>query len=124
MSYYYGNLAVKEERKQQPRYRETRTKVTRQIAIPAQEKLLYLIVILLCVFIAGSVIARHAQIYDVNTQIQQMEREIESLQKENHVLRIEVNKLRDPKRMLEIGRQMGLTPIEDENIRQIVARTN
>lgn len=124
MSYYYGNLAVKEEIKQQPRYKETRTKVVKQVAIPAQEKLLYLLVIILCVFIAGSVIARHAQIYDVNTQIQQMEREIDTLQKENHVLRIEVNKLSDPKRLMEIGRQMGLTPIEDEHIRQIAAKTN
>jgi cell division protein FtsL len=115
----HGNLAVAKEHKPKAKYIEKTKVVRRRAAIPAQEKLLYLFVIVLCVIIAGSVIWKYAQIYDLQTKIQQIEREMERLEKENQSLKLEVNRLKEPKRLIELGKALGLQPVESESIREI-----
>ena len=121
-SYMHGNLAVRQT-KQVERYVERKEVIRRKVAIPAQEKLLYLFVITLQVVIAGSVIWKYAQIYDIQTKIIQIEREMERLEKENQSLKLEVNRLREPKRLIELGKAMGLQPIEADRISKVGGRS-
>ncbi|NBD22804.1 cell division protein FtsL [Paenibacillus glycinis] len=74
MAYVNGNLALQPKRKpeQKPSFRETKKVVIKRKPIPVQEKLLYLFTILACVVVAGAIIFRYAQIY-------QMEKEIATL---------------------------------------------
>ncbi|QHW30384.1 cell division initiation protein [Paenibacillus rhizovicinus] len=71
MAYINGNLAMQPKRKpeQKPSYRETKKIVTKRKSIPMQEKLLYLFTILVCVVVAGVIIFRYAQIYQMEQQI-------------------------------------------------------
>ncbi len=121
MAYMHGNLAFKEKKEQKSRYKETREVVSRKVPLPAGEKLLYLFTIMLCMTVAGTVLWKYAQIYEVNTKMQQIEYEIEQLEKENSILKVESRKLQEPKRLIEQGRMMGLIPSSEDSIEQVSA---
>lgn len=121
MAYMHGNLAFKEKREEKARYKETREVVSRKVSLPAGEKLLYLFTIMLCVAVAGGVLWKYSQIYEVNTKLQQIEHEIKQLEKENSILKVETRKLQEPKRLIEQGRMMGLIPSSEESIEQVSA---
>ncbi|RJG26086.1 cell division protein FtsL [Paenibacillus thiaminolyticus] len=128
MAYTRGNLAVRPERQQQPRPKvhQTTKTVVRKNTLPTREKLLYLLTILLCTAVALVLIGRYAQIYDMNRQIQNLKRETVSLQDQTSVLRVEVEKLSDWKRVEEIARKNGLvfpeTPLEIQVYKQAIGK--
>jgi cell division protein FtsL len=117
--YYEGNLAISQKKKPQVTYKETKRIVKRKKAIPTQEKLLYLFMIIVCVLVAGLVIFRYAQIYEVNAKLHQMEQQIQQLESENDTLELEVNLLQDPKRLIEKAKQLGLHSSIEEDISEI-----
>lgn len=95
MAYVNGNLALQPKRKpdqKQQNFRETRKVVVKRKSIPVQEKLLYMFTILVCVVVAGVIIMRYAQIY-------QMDLEIKNLTK--HQAEMEVD-------MVELKKQVAL----------------
>lgn len=118
-AYIHGNLAVEERTSKKVRVREKRRVVYRPKALPMQEKLLYLLTMVICVVLAGLIIWRYAQIYEVNTKIQKIENQIEMLQNENKKLKLEVNRLQDPKRLIEKAKELGLRPSNENEIREI-----
>lgn len=122
-AYMHGNLALddRNERRERVRTRETKKVVLRRHAIPAREKLLYLFTIILCVVVAGLIIFRYTQIYEVNTKIQHIEKEITRLEAENKSLMLSVRKLQEPSRLNEIGVQLGFAPPADEAISQVAS---
>jgi cell division protein FtsL len=117
--YYDGNLALSQKKKPQVTYKETKRIVRRKKSIPIQEKLLYLFTIIACVIVAGLVIFRYAQIYEVNAKLQQMEQQIQLLEAENGTLELEVNLLQDPKRLIDKAKQLGLRSSAEEDISEI-----
>ncbi len=119
-AYMHGNLAVEERQpERRVKIRETKKTVYRKTAIPAQEKLLYLFTIIICVVVAGVIIWRYAQIYEVNTRIQQIEHQIEQLEVENTTLKLEIAKLQDPDRLIQKGVELGLTFPTDEQVVEV-----
>src|SRR5690606_9975645 len=96
----------------------------RKKSIPTKEKLLYLFGVMICVIVAGLVIFRSAQIYEVNARIQQIEKEIERVETENATMQLEVNKLSDPKRLIEKAKLLGLRPSEEMEVSEIPQRTH
>lgn len=122
--YVQGNLAVKQRRENKTVYREERRTVKRKKSIPTKEKLLYLFGVMICVIVAGLVIFRSAQIYEVNARIQQIEKEIERVETENATMQLEVNKLSDPKRLIEKAKLLGLRPSEEMEVSEIPQRTH
>lgn len=122
-AYMHGNLAVDDRHehhyRENVRVRETRRVVLHKHSVPAREKLLYLFTIILCVVVAGTVIFRYAQIYDVNTRIQHIEKEIERLELENKALILSVRKLQEPNKLYEIGVELGFVQPSDEAIGQV-----
>ena len=117
MPYYHGNLAV--EKRQTAQIRETKKVIKHRYSISAKEKLLYLLVIVICSVIAGTVVFRYAQIYEINTRIQQIEQEIERLEKENRMLELEVRQLKEPKRLIEYGKAYGFSPSDENTVSEV-----
>ncbi len=118
--YMHGNLAVSPSQNQRVSMRRERSRViVRKLAIPAKEKLLYLFVIVLCVVIAGAIIYNYAQIYEINTKIQQVEKEIETIDRENRTLMLSVRMLQDPKKLVEMGESLGFYVPNEESITQV-----
>jgi len=117
--YYQGNLAVERKEELGTAYRETKKIVRRRKPIPVREKLLYLFMVVVCVLVAGLVIWRYAQIYEVNAKLHQMEKEIRMIENENGALELEVNRLSNPERLIERAKQLGLRPSDEGEISEI-----
>ena len=103
---YYGNLALRpeqapEERKVKPSPITQQTKVTRRRSIPIGEKLLYLFTIAVVVLVAGIIIFRYSQIYQINGQIQTTNKTYEKATEQTKELQREVERLSDPVRIKE-----------------------
>lgn len=120
-AYMHGSLAIDDRRHEQSttRVRETRKVVLQRHSVPAREKLLYLFTILICVIVAGLVIFRSAQIYEMNTKIQNIEKEIARLELENKALILSIRQLQEPNKLYEIGIQLGFNQPSKEAITQI-----
>jgi cell division protein FtsL len=113
--YTNGNLAI-ESNPVKRTNQETRKKtVVRKKSIPVAEKLLYLFTVIVCVVVAGAIIWRYSQIYEMNTRIQKIEAQMKQLQIENNRLKMEVSKLQDPKHLLDQAKSFGLLPNDEVN---------
>lgn len=112
---YYGNLALRPERapeeKVRPLPKSHNSKVIRRRSIPIVEKLLYLFTIALFVFIAGFIIFRHAEIYQINGQIQAANKTYDQTIEQTNELQREVERLSDPKRIKDMAIKAGMEPI-------------
>ncbi|WP_371262785.1 cell division initiation protein [Paenibacillus sp. OV219] len=113
-----GNLALQPKRKtdpkQQPQFRETKKVVVRRKSLPVQEKLLYMFTILVCVVVAGVIIFRYAQIYQMELQIKQLTKQHDELVVEMADLKSQYEKLNDPQKWQDFANErewVASTPI-------------
>ncbi|MCM3784433.1 hypothetical protein M3231_15730 [Neobacillus mesonae] len=126
MAYTRGNLAVKErvqEQQAQPkRYTETTKVVTRRTGLPAREKLLYLITVVVCVVVVSIMVGRYVNIYDLNKQTQSVEQKTVTANKEIAVLDVQKEKLENE--IVAKARELGY--VEQNSDREVirVPRTN
>lgn len=116
MAYTNGNLALKPQRKPQPPVEEKKRIVVKRKTLPMQEKLMYLSTIILCVAVAGLIIFRYAQIYDLNLQIKKMNSEHQALSVEMEVLQRQVETLSNPERIKEMAESLGMVGTSDNGI--------
>lgn len=118
MAYTNGNLAMTPKRKKQEEYiiKETRKKIVRKKSLPVQEKLLYLFTVIAAVVIAGVIIFRYAQIYDMNLHIKQLNNEMQTITVEVEQLQRQVQTLNDPERIREIAESQGMVISLDKGI--------
>ncbi|WP_438446308.1 cell division protein FtsL [Gorillibacterium sp. sgz5001074] len=116
-SYVHGNLAVEERQAHAPRVKikETRKVVYKASRLPVQEKLLYLFTVLLCVVVAGTIVWRYAQIYQINTRIHEVEKQITKLESENSALKEKISKMSDPERLRTEMSKNGLNDTKDKD---------
>ena len=117
--YMYGNLAVRKKHQQEIRYIEKKKTVTTKASIPAKEKLFYLLMIALCVVISSIVVWKYAQIYEVNTNIQNAEQQLAEVKRDNEALLLEIRKLKEPGRLIEMGRAMGFETYEADTLSEV-----
>ena len=124
--YVHGNLAMEEQvnRDQVVKVREIKRKVYRKKVIPVQEKLLYLFTVVLCVIVAGTIIWRYAQIYEMNTEIHTIEVQIKALQAENDILKQQWNKANDPERLRIDAEKTGLSQINPDQVTHVTNKTS
>lgn len=112
---YYGNLALRPERAPEERVKQQpikqKSKVIRRRSIPIGEKLLYLFTIAIVVFVAGFIIFRHAQIYQLNGQIQGANKSYGQTTEQINEFQREVERLSDPKRIKDMAIKAGMVPI-------------
>ncbi|WP_227872382.1 septum formation initiator family protein [Paenibacillus albus] len=108
-----GNLALQPKRKtdpkQQPQFRETKKVVVRRKSLPVQEKLLYMFTILVCVVVAGVIIFRYAQIYQMELQIKQLTKQHDELVVDMADLKAQYEKLNDPQKVQEFAKDNDMT---------------
>jgi cell division protein FtsL len=116
-AYMHGSLALEE--RPGPQVNKKQRVTYRKRSMPMQEKLLYLMTVILCVVAAGAIIWRFSQIYEMNNRIAQIEREIKVLQVENNKLKLEIGKQGSPERLQEAAHSLGLVP-NDKSVNQIV----
>ncbi|GKU78359.1 cell division protein FtsL [Paenibacillus sp. L3-i20] len=110
MAYVNGNLALQPKRKPQQKQviRETKRTLVKRKSLPVQEKLLYLFTVLICVVVAGIIIFRYAQIYDMNLQIKKMNAEYHAMNIEVEDLKKQVEMLGDPERIRKMAELQGM----------------
>lgn len=117
-AYIHGNLAVEQRAEQQVKAKETtKRNAHRNKTLPLQEKLLYLFTVAVCVVVAGVIIWRYAQIYEMNANIKSIEQQIAKLEAENSVLKQKVDALSEPHRMLEKAKELGFVTPEPEQVK-------
>jgi cell division protein FtsL len=110
LAYVNGNLALQPKRKQdqQPVIKETKRLVKTRKSLPVQEKLLYMFTVLMCVVVAGVIIFRYAQIYDMNLEIKQLNTQYQSMNIELEDLKKQVETLSDPERIRKLAETQGM----------------
>lgn len=113
-AYINGSLALEERNGQRIDDAKAKRAVYRRKTLPIHEKLLYLFTVIACVVVAGAIIWRYAQIYEMNTHIQQIEREMKLLQAENNKLKLEIGRLSSPERFQKEAAKFGLVPNDQQ----------
>jgi cell division protein FtsL len=123
-AYIRGNLAVEERQSpaERVKIKETRKVVYRTSRLPMQEKLLYLFTVLVCVLVAGIVIWRYAQIYQMNTRIHDVEKKITQMEVENNALKEKLSKMMNPELFMKEAAQAGFVPITDADFVRVPAQ--
>ncbi len=123
---YYGNLALQPQKKteQSPQPAGGRKKVVRRRQLPIGEKLLYLFTVMICAVVAGLIVYRYAEIYQMNRQIQEINRQYEQTAGQLKELQREAERLSDPKRiideaknklgMVQLDPSSGITIVDDD----------
>lgn len=128
MAYVRGNLALQEkraERKATPtRYKETTKIVTKKANLSGKEKLLYIVSVLLCVLIAGMILARYADIYKNSMDIQNMDQQTKAMQKEILLMQNEVDTKSSPDAIRTWALANGYEPVQQENEINTTTTTN
>jgi cell division protein FtsL len=117
-AYMHGNLAVKEKQSEQQRtaVRETRRIVARPKTLPAGEKLLLLLLVVVFVFMAGVVVWRYTLIYNMNNQVAKIQSSIHDMETENSMLKQQIDKLGNPENLQKDAAQWGFVPLSDGQI--------
>ncbi|CAG7620707.1 cell division protein FtsL [Paenibacillus allorhizosphaerae] len=117
-AYIHGSLAVEQRSENKVKPKEPKKAVNRNNkSLPVQEKLLYLFTVAICVVVAGLIIWRYAQIYEMNTNINKIETKIKQLEAENSVLKHKVDALSSPERLGEEAKKLGLVVPEENQIK-------
>ncbi|WP_164984852.1 cell division protein FtsL [Ammoniphilus sp. CFH 90114] len=117
---HYGNLAVQlnQERKQQRVSEPKQTsKVSVRYSIPLEEKLLYLLSVIVIVCISGFILSRYALISQYNYEIENTKQAMIQMQEQNSSLKLKVDELSKRERILDIAqRELGMT-MKDSTVR-------
>ncbi|WP_027088342.1 cell division protein FtsL [Cohnella panacarvi] len=119
---YYGNLALRPERVQEQPQSPARqqsqqvNKVVRRRSITMGEKLLYLVTVAVVVLVAGLIIYRYAEIYQINGQIQDTTRQYTQTTEHMKELQREVEHLSDMKRIRDLAAGYGMVQVENRSI--------
>ncbi|MNZ81838.1 Cell division protein FtsL [compost metagenome] len=110
MAYVNGNLALQPKKKQnqQTIIKESKRVVLTRKSIPVQEKLLYMFTVLICVVVAGVIILRYAQIYDMNVEIKKLTNDYQTMTVEMEDLKKQVEMLSDPERIRKLAESQGM----------------
>lgn len=103
----HGNLALKPVQTYEKQYKTTKRTVQSRKALPRQERKLYSLSLLICGLVAFFVIFNSSMIYSKNLNMQETKQQIHNLNQERMVLQVQINEMKEPKRLEEIGRKLG-----------------
>ncbi|HJV44827.1 MAG TPA: cell division protein FtsL [Bacillota bacterium] len=109
----HGNLAVKLNRERQqiqpPQTREV-AKTQVKYGIPVEEKLLYLLTVIVIVCISGFILSRYSLISQYNYEIETNKEMVKKTQEQNSSLKLKIDELSKRERILDIAqRELGMT---------------
>lgn len=109
----YGNLAVQVNQQQpQPTVKQlppTKKSIPSH-GIPIEEKLLYLLSVVVVVCISGFILSRYALISQMNYEIEKIKVTVSQTQEDNSSLKLKVDELSKRERILKIAQEeLGMT---------------
>ncbi len=120
---YYGNLALRPERveeqkvtQQSPRNPTPPARGPRKRQLPIGEKLIYLLTIAAIAFVAGLIIFRYAQIYQINGQLQTANKTYNQATEQTKEFQREVDRLSDPGAIRKKALELGYVPVTTDSI--------
>ncbi|MFC4599406.1 cell division protein FtsL [Cohnella hongkongensis] len=120
---YYGNLALRPERVEEqktkqpsPRQQTPPSRAPRRRPLPLGEKLIYLFTIAAVAFVAGLIIFRYAEIYQINGQLQTTNKAYTQATEQTKELQREVERLSDPGAIRKKALELGFVPNTGESI--------
>lgn len=108
----YGNLAVKmnQQRDAQQPVKQEVQKINVKYGIPVEEKLLYLLSVIVIVCISGFILSRYSLISQYNYEIETGKESIKKMQEQNSSLKLKIDELNKRERILDIAqRELGMT---------------
>jgi cell division protein FtsL len=114
---YYGNLALRPERQPQGKTRTIRetTTVIRRRTISVGEKLIYLLSVAIIVLVAGVIINRYAQIYEINQQIVKTNAKVDQMTLQVNDFQREVERLSSADRIIKFAKDNGMIVMNNSN---------
>ncbi|WFR65270.1 hypothetical protein P9222_15610 [Paenibacillus amylolyticus] len=98
----------------QQRYKETTKVVTRRTGLPAREKILYLITLVVVMLVGGALMSRYAHIYDLNKQAQTTISDIKGYEKTIADLQVEKETLNN--QVIENAKQLGYVEASGKDV--------
>jgi len=121
---YYGNLALRPERveeqkvkpSQSPRHQTPPSRSPRRRQLPIGEKLIYLFTVAAVAFVAGLIIFRYAQIYQINGELQTTNKTYNQTAEQTKELQREIERLSDPGAIRKKAVELGYVPVTGESI--------
>lgn len=87
---------------------ERRPRRVTKTGLPIAEKLLYLVSVILCVFLASIILTRYAKVMELNAMIRETETKIEKTKEVNLQLESEREKLKSVERIRKFAEENGL----------------
>jgi cell division protein FtsL len=110
----YGNLAVtmkqQERRTASPLANQKPKKQSVNYGISTEEKILYLLGVIVIVCVSAFILSRYALISQYNYQIENMKEQITVVQEQNSTLQLKRDELSRRERILDIAqRELGMT---------------
>lgn len=93
-----------------PEWKQTNRSPRRILSkgLPMAEKLLYLVSVILCVFLASIILTRYAKVIELNVMIRETETRIEKTKEVNLQLESEKEKLGSVERIRKFAEENGL----------------
>ncbi|MBD2844404.1 septum formation initiator family protein [Paenibacillus sp. IB182496] len=120
MAYMHGNLALQPKKEPQHAPKPKKRVIVKRKTMPVQEKLLYLFTIAVCVIVAGTIIFRYASIYQMNVNIQDLNRQQNALSIEVQELKKKVEQLSDPQVLRGKAIEQGMVQSDPDASIQIM----
>lgn len=96
----------------------TSVTIKRKAKITGKEKLLYFALIVVVAFLAIAILQKQSSIHQTTIEIQQIEKEIETVNKENVDLKVQVDELSTYERIIEKAKALGLT-LNEKNVKVV-----
>lgn len=113
-----SNLARKFQVQEVPKQRSIKEKVVKRRKITKGETFLFFVFLAVVTIFSIKIIANQAAIYEVNKDIQQLQKEINEQKKSTEDLQAQVNELSEYGRLLEEAKKQGLK-INENNVKVV-----
>ncbi|SMO48219.1 cell division protein FtsL [Melghirimyces algeriensis] len=116
MREYRGNTAIAYQPEPQPRILPKKKKRVQRKELPAREKILYMVSIVIFVVLASGILSRYAEVAELHMELQKMERQTAQLEEGNKHLQKKKNELRSADRIRQFAREKGMVMAEKSSI--------
>ncbi len=103
-----GNLAVAIQPKEKSRVRVREEKITIFRGVPRDEKILYLLLVILMMSMLGFYLSQSTYIAELNYELQQTEKEITRIQEQTEALKQQIAMSSSPERILKHAEKIGM----------------
>ena len=114
-----SNLARQLQQNNSAQQKEVQiTKVQRHVKIRPGEKVLYLLLAAFIIFMAVKIVTVQAAVYEVNKDVQEMERTIQKHEKVNDDLAMQVDELSRYERVWKKAKELGLN-LNENNVKVV-----